>query len=165
MGEEKTNSDYEKRQNKKSTKQNAYEEYGKVIDNVMGEDTSNAGGVLNEQPSADTTSNDAIKSLTDKLVNINMMKFELDRLPLDFKARAYFENDVKPLSDTLTVLSLASYNFSTAANNMAGINFGHSSKIKEALDLVEELNEISEDLIDVLKCKVHNMLKFSKYDI
>ena len=165
MGEEKTNSDYEKRQNKKSTKQNAYEEYGKVIDNVMGEDTSNAGGVSNEQPSADTTSNDAIKSLTDKLVNINMMKFELDRLPLDFKARAYFENDVKPLSDTLTVLSLASYNFSTAANNMAGINFGHSSKIKEALDLVEELNEISEDLIDVLKCKVHNMLKFSKYDI
>ena len=47
---------------------------------------------------------------------------------------------------------------------MANTNFGHSSKIKDALDLVEEVNEISEDLIKVLRCKVDNMLKLSKYD-
>ncbi len=47
---------------------------------------------------------------------------------------------------------------------MANTNFGHSSKIKDALDLVEEVNEISEDLIEVLRCKIDNLLKLSKYD-
>lgn len=165
MGD-KTNSDYEKRQNKKITNQNSNNQNEKTIigDDINQEESTDAG-VSNEQPASETTSNFDIQALADKIAKINILKFELDRLPLDFKARAYFENDVKPLADTLNVLSLSAYNFSTAANNMAGINFGHSSKIKETLDLVEELNEISEELVEVLKCKVHNMLKFSKYDI
>jgi hypothetical protein len=166
MGEEKTNSDYEKRQNKKSNQQYVNKQYEKkIIDDILGQKVNTDEGVPEEQPVSDTSSNSDIKSLTDKIVNINILKFELDRLPLDFKARAYFENDVKPLVDTLTILSFSAANFSVAATNLAGTNFGHSSKIKESLDLVEELNEISEELIEVLKCKVHNMLKFSKYDI
>jgi len=166
MGEDKTNSDFEKRQNKKSTMQgSSNQNEKKIIDDIINQEESTAEGVSNEQPASETTSNFDIETLADKIANINLLKFEVDRLPLDFKARTYFENDVKPLADTLTVLSLAAYNFSTAANNMAGINFGHSSKIKEALHLVEDLNEISEELVEVLKCKVHNMLKFSKYDI
>jgi len=105
-----------------------------------------------------------IKSLADKVTNINILRFELDRLPLDFKARAYFENDVKPLTDTLTVLSFAAHNYSFTANNLAGTNFGSSSKIKDAIDLVEEVDEISEDLMKVLRCKVENTLKLAKYD-
>jgi hypothetical protein len=166
MGEEKTNSDYEKRQNKEPTRQDNTKQYvKKVIEDILGQNVNTDGEVPNEQQSSNTTSNSDLKLLTDKVANINILKFELDRLPLDFKARAYFENDVRPLADTLTVLSLAAYNFSLTVTNMSSTNFGHSSEIKDALDLVEELNEISEELIDVLKCKVHNMLKFSKYDI
>ena len=166
MGDEKTNSDYEKRQNMKATKKEGTKQYvKKVIEDILGQNANSDGEISNEQPVYDTNGNGYIELLTEKVENINILKFELDRLPLDFKARAYFENDVRPLADTLTILSLAAYNFSTTAKNMAGINFGHSSKIKEALDLVEELNEISEELVEVLKCKVHNMLKFSKYDI
>jgi hypothetical protein len=166
MGEEKTNSDYEKRQNKESTKQDGTKQYvKKIIEDILGQDASANGEVSNEQPVSDTNGNRDIELLTEKVANINILKFELDRLPLDFKARAYFENDVRQLIDTLYTLSIASSNYSNAANNLAGTNFGHSSKIKEALDLVEELNEISEELIEVLKCKIHNMLKFSKYDI
>jgi hypothetical protein len=169
MGEEKTNSDYEKRQNKKSNQQYVNKQYEKkIIDDIIGKDKNTNEGASAEQPSSDTSdtvNNFDIKSLADKLVNINVLRFELDRLPLDFKARAYFENDVKPLVDTLTILSFSAANFSITATNLAGTNFGHSSKIKESLDLVEEVNEISEELIEVLKCKVHNMLKLSKYDI
>ena len=125
-----------------------------------------ANMILSEPSSdtSDTPNNCDIKSLADKVVNINILRFELDRLQLDFKARAYFENDIRPLIDTLYTLSYASINYSTTAKNLASINFGHSSKIKDALDLAEEVNEISEDLIEVLRCKIDNMLKFSKYD-
>lgn len=166
MGDEKTNSDYGERQTNKSTKQDGTKQYvKKIIDDILGQNANTDGETSTEQPLSDTVSNNDIELLASKVASINILRFELDRLSLDFKARAYFENDIRPLTDTLTVLSLASYNFSTAANNMAGTNFGHSSKIKDALELVEELNEISEDVIEVLKCKVHNMLKFSKYDI
>ncbi|MCB2289012.1 hypothetical protein LGK97_04425 [Clostridium sp. CS001] len=169
MGDEKTNSDYMKRQKNKSTTQGTNKEYEKKIEeDILGQGTTTDEKVSMEQPIPDTSETDNgcdIKSLTDKVVNINLLRFELDKLTLDFKARAYFENDIKPLIDTLNVLSYGSANFSISATNMAGTNFGHSSKIKESLDLVEEINEIAEELIEVLKCKVHNMLKFSKYDI
>ncbi|MGH4125317.1 MAG: hypothetical protein ACREV6_20570 [Clostridium sp.] len=174
MGEDKLNSDNEKRQNKKTVKQNVKNQYEKlIIDDITQKDKNSNGDSSMKQPLSDTTdssntsdtcNNSDIKSLADNLVNINVLRFELDRLPLDFKARAYFENDVKPLTDTLTVLSFASDNFSIAAINMANTNFGHSQKIKDALDLVEDVNVIAEDLIEVLKCKIDNMLKLSRYD-
>lgn len=120
--------------------------------------------IATKEPSSETTNDCDVNSLADKVANINILRFELDRLQLDFKARAYFENDVRPLIDTLYTLSYASINYSATANNFASTNFGHSSKIKDALDLAEEVNMISEDLVEVLKCKVHKMIKFSKYD-
>lgn len=156
MGEEKSNLDNEKRQNKKIIHDEINNQYKKPSD---GESTT--------QPSSDTSNtadNCDIKSLADKVVNINILRYELDRLQLDFKARAYFENDVRPLIDTLYSLALASSSYSITANNMSNINFGRSSKIKDALNLAEGIDEISEDLIKVLRCKVDNMLKLSKYD-
>lgn len=114
--------------------------------------------------SADTSNNSCIKLLADKVVAINILRFELDRLPLDFKARAYFENDVKPLIDTLYTLSLASLDYSATAVSLTNTSFGRSSKIKNALDLTDGVDEISSDVIKVLRCKVDNMLKLSKYD-
>lgn len=168
MGEKKSNLDNEKKQNKKSTEAGVdNQEEKEIIDNIneqdknLNEDTSSAQPISNTN---DTTNNCDIKALADKVVNINILRLELDRLQLDFKAKAYFDNDVKPLIDTLYTLSYASSNYSTAAGNFATTNFGHSSKIKEALDLAEEVNEISEELIEVLRCKIDNMLKLSKYD-
>ena len=174
MGEGKSNSDNEKRQNKETNQQDVVNNYVKKIIDDMNEQykNTNEGGSMQQQLSnstgpsttTDTCDNFDIKSLADNATNINILRFELDRLPLDFKARAYFENDVKPLTDTLTVLSFASGNYSIAARNLSGTNFGSSSKIKDSLDLVEGVNEISDDLIKVLRCKVDNMLKLAKYD-
>lgn len=125
------------------------------------------GGEALEQTISDTsgtTDDCGIKALADTILNINNIRLELDRLQLDFKTRLYFENDVRPLIDTLTVLSFASSNFSETAKNLASINFGRTSKIKDALDLTEDVDNISDDLIKVLKCKIDNMLKLSKHD-
>lgn len=167
MGEKKSNSDNGKRQNNKSLQDDANNQEKKINDNTNEEDKNPNVGTSTEQTltdTSDTTNNFDIKSLADKAVNLNILRFELDRLQLDFKAKAYFDNDIRPLIDTLYTLSYASINYSTTAKNLASINFGHSSKIKEALDLVEEVDEISEDLIELLGCKIDNMLKLSKYD-
>lgn len=167
MGEEKSNSDNEKRQNKKINQYDVNNQIKKIIDDINEQDKVPNDGESATQllsDTCDTSKNFDVKSLADKVVNINVLRFELDRLQLDFKARAYFENDVRPLIDTLYTLGLASFDFSTAAINMSNTNFGRSSKIKNVLGLAEEVNEISEDLIKVLRCKVDNMLKLSKYD-
>ena len=130
--------------------------------------TTGTDGTTGATGTTDTTNNFSnldIKSLADEAVNINILRFELDRLPLDFKARAYFENDVKPLIDTLYTLSLASLDFSATAASLSNTNFGRSSQIKDALELTHGVDEISSDVIKVLRCKVDNMLKLSKYDI
>jgi len=172
MGEKNSNSDNEKRQDRKinedeinyqliqqqiiadMNKQNETTNHGNVSTQALS-DTSDTSG---------TTNNSVIKTLSDKAVDINVLRFELDRFPLDFKARAYFENDVKPLIDTLYTLSLASLDFSATAASMSNTNFGRSSKIKDALELTQGVDEISSDVIKVLRCKVDNMLKLSKYD-
>lgn len=191
MGEGKSNSDNGKKQNKKLSQQDVVNNYVKKVIGEMNEQYKNTdeGGSMEQLLSRTTgtagttgttgatgptgatgasnttnTCDNYIKSLTDKVTNINILRFELDRLPLDFKARAYFENDVKPLIDTLYTLGLASLDFSATAASLSNTNFGSSSKIKDAIDLVGGVNEISDDLIKVLRCKVDNMLKLSKYD-
>ncbi|MGK0467779.1 hypothetical protein [Clostridium sp.] len=114
--------------------------------------------------STGSTDGCSINALADKVLNMNILRFELDRLQLDFRGRAYFENDVRPLIDTLTVLSFASNNFSNTASNIASTNFGNTSNIKQALDLTDSVDDISGDLIKVLKCKIDNLLKLSKCD-
>ncbi|MBU3158655.1 hypothetical protein KPL37_02555 [Clostridium frigoris] len=169
MGEKKSNSDNEKEQDKRAISDSIkYQQIQQqIIDDMNKQILSLNGGVTASQStssSTDTATNSCIKLLTDKVVDINILRFELDRLPLDFKARAYFENDVKPLIDTLYTLSLSSLDFSATAVSLTNTSFGRSSKIKNALDLTNSVDEISSDVIKVLKCKVDNMLNLSKYD-
>jgi len=182
MGEKKSNSYSGKKNNKKnehgvSNKEkivatNVNEEVAaegrdpateqQATDSLGTPGTIDSSGASN---SNDTSNTSEIKLLADKVTDLNTLRFELDRLPLDFKAKAYFDNDIKPLIDTLYTLGLASLDFSTTAANLANTNFGRSSKIKGSLDLSEDVNEISGDIIKVLRCKVDNMLKLSRYDI
>ena len=168
MEEGKSNSDSGESQNKEPIRGDRNNQEKKnIIDNITGQDTNINEGDSSEQPLSDNNNASGsidVKSLADKVTDINRLRYELDRLQLDFKARAYFENDIRPLIDSLYTLSYASINYSTTASNMTNTNFGHGSKIKNALDLAEEVNEISEGLVDVLRYKIENMLKLSRYD-
>ncbi|WP_298843995.1 hypothetical protein [Clostridium sp.] len=171
MGEKKSNSDNEKEQDKRAISDSIkYQQIQQQIIDDMNKQIGNlnegAGSTASQSiaSTTDTSANSCIKLLTDKVVDINILRFELDRLPLDFKAKAYFENDVKPLLDTLYTLSLSSLDFSATAVSLTNTNFGRSSKIKNALNLTNSVDEISSDVIKVLRCKVDNMLDLSKYD-
>jgi hypothetical protein len=187
MGDEKSNPDNGKRQNKKSSKQdvnnkNMNNNSGNRIIDIINEQfqsltggapigetlfgTSDASDASTSDTSgtSDTSNSCNIKTLADQVLNINILRVELDKLQLDFKARLYFENDVRPLIDTLTVLSFASNNFSNTARNLSSINFGRTSNIKKSLDLTDSIDDIAEDLVKVLKCKIDNLLKLSKCD-
>jgi len=170
MKEKKSNSDNEKEQDKRAISDSIkYQQIQQQIIDDMNKQIGNLNdgtGAASQSTSSstDTSTNSCIKLLTDKVVDINILRFELDRLPLDFKAKAYFENDVKPLLDTLYTLSLSSLDFSATAVSLTNTSFGRSSKIKNALDLTDSVDEISSDIIKVLRCKVDNMLDLSKYD-
>ncbi|MCB2309368.1 hypothetical protein LGL08_22760 [Clostridium estertheticum] len=169
MGEKKSNSDNEEDQDKRSIQDRI--NYQQIQQQIIHDMNKQIGSIISGNStdqslasSADTSNNSCIKLLADKVVDINILKFELDKLPLDFKARAYFENDVKPLLDTLYTLSIASLDFSATAVSLTNTSFGRSSKIKNALELTDSVDEISSDVIKVLRCKVDNMLKLSKCD-
>lgn len=169
MGEGKSNSDNGNSKNKQTNQQEASNNYLKKIIADMSEqfkniDTNCSTGTTGTSTATNTCDNIDVRVLADKVASINILKFELDKLPLDFKARAYFENEVKPLTDSLTVLSFASSSYAITAVNIANTNFGRSSKIKDALDLAQGVDEISAEIIKVLRCKVDNMLNFSKHD-
>ncbi|MFT5871289.1 MAG: hypothetical protein ACI8WT_000207 [Clostridium sp.] len=177
MGEDKSNSENESKKNEKSIKDDVNNKSDKRILDIINEQIKNlTGGITLNQSlyetsgttgttgTTDTTDNCDIKALADKVLNINILRQELDRLQLSFKARVYFENDVRPLIDTLTVLSFASNNYSNTANNIASTNFGHSSNIKHALDLTDSIDDISDDIIKIIKCKIDNLIKLSKCD-
>jgi hypothetical protein len=171
MGEEKSNSGNGNNADKKSAQDDVNNYSEKRILDIIYEQLKNLpiGSSVNQTIPGITgvtgsTDDCSINALADKVLNMNILRFELDRLQLDFKARAYFENDVRPLIDTLTVLSFASSNFSVTASNIASTNFGHTSNIKQALDLTDSIDDISGDLIKVLKCKIDNLLKLSKCD-
>ncbi|MBU3111319.1 hypothetical protein [Clostridium lacusfryxellense] len=177
MGEGKSNSDNGNRQSKQTNQQEASNSYLKKIIADMseqfknidisgstGQKFSSSSGATEAYGTSNACDNMDVRVLADKVASINILKFELDKLPLDFKARAYFENEVKPLTDALSVLSFASSSYAITAVNIANTNFGRSSKIKDALDLAQGVDEISMEIIKVLRCKIDNMLNFSKYD-
>jgi hypothetical protein len=171
MKEEKPNSGNGNKADKKTAQDDVNKYSEKRILDIIYEQLKNLplGSSVNQTISDTTgvtgsTGDCSINALADKVLNMNILRFELDRLQLDFRGRAYFENDVRPLIDTLTVLSFASNNFSNTANNIASTNFGNTSNIKNALDLTDSIDDISEDLIKVLKCKVENLIKLSKCD-
>ncbi|MGH4137672.1 hypothetical protein [Clostridium sp.] len=171
MKEEKPNSGNGNKADKKSAQDDVNKYSEKRILDIINEQLKNLplGAAANQTISGTagvtgSTDDCGINALATKVLNTNILRFELDRLQLDFRERAYFENDVRPLIDTLTVLSFASNNFSNTASNIASTNFGQTSNIKHALDLTDSIDDISEDLIKVLKCKIDNLLKLSKCD-
>ena len=104
MGEKKSNSDNEKEQDKRAIsdtikyqliQQQIIDDMNKQIGNLNGGAGGTATSSQSTSSSTDTSNNSCIKLLADKVVDINILRLELDRLPLNFKARAYFENDVK----------------------------------------------------------------------
>lgn len=102
-----------------------------------------------------------ISQASDTLKNINTIKDELCKLPLDPCENEYIINSVLPLTNILYMISTASVNLSNSANILTNSPIVHAKKseIKDTIDLIYNINEECEDLFKVIKKRLNVLLK------
>ncbi|WP_461206431.1 hypothetical protein [Clostridium sp. DL1XJH146] len=102
-----------------------------------------------------------LEELANKLENINIIREELIKLNLNPEGRLYYENDVLPLLKVIEILSYSSANISRTALDLNSINVSKSSKVKDAVEIIYDLNDLVEDVLGQLEKKVHTLLAIS----
>ncbi|KYH35088.1 hypothetical protein CLTEP_09080 [Clostridium tepidiprofundi DSM 19306] len=103
-----------------------------------------------------------LKKVSASIAEINILRQELAKLDLNLTERLYYDTEVFPLLNSLHILGFASENYASSARNIAQTNFGKSSKIKDALDLVYDVNDLSDEVLKALKCKLRIMINIGK---
>lgn len=125
-------------------------------------DSNNAINNSTEDCNNSFIDSQCIEETRNNLVNLNIIKDELAKIPLNPETLQFYNNCVIPLLKTLESLSYASYNFSTAAKNFASINSVSNSKVKDAVELVDDINKVSQEVLESLEVKVDLLLKYAK---
>ena len=112
-------------------------------------------------PSVEGSTPPTISQASDTLKNINTIKDELCKLPLDPCENEYIINSVLPLTNILYMISTASVNLSNSANILTNSPIVHAKKseIKDTIDLIYNINEECEDLFKVIKKRLNVLLK------
>lgn len=97
--------------------------------------------------------NSTISQTADTLKNINSIKDELCKMPLDTCENQYINNSVFPLTNTLYLISTASLNLSNSVNILTTSSIVHpkKSELKDTIDLIYDMNEECADLFKVIK--------------
>lgn len=108
-----------------------------------------------------TSTPTTVSQASDTLKNINTIKDELCKLPLDPCENEYIINSVLPLTNILYMISTASVNLSNSANILTNSPIVHAKKseIKDTIDLIYNINEECEDLFKIIKKRLNVLLK------
>jgi len=95
------------------------------------------------------------------LRNINIIKDELCKLPIDPCEMEFITNNIYPLLNILYQLSTTSYNLASSANLLSTSSIVHpkNSDLKDTVHLVYNINDKCEDVYDVLKKRINFVLK------
>ena len=103
----------------------------------------------------------AINQTSNTLKDINSIKDELCKLPLDPCESEYILNSVFPLTNTLYLLSTTAVNLSNTANilTISPIVHPKKSELKDMIDLVYDIDEECKDLFKVIKKRLKVLLK------
>lgn len=103
---------------------------------------------------------ESIQDATDILTNINVIKDELCKLPLDPCEKEIFENNLVPMLSLLNYLSNASINLANSANILTNstIVFRKKSEIKDTIDLVYDLNKKCEKVYEILEKRIDKFI-------
>lgn len=107
--------------------------------------------------------NDIVGKTSLLLQNINNIKDELVKLDLNPLEVEYFQNSINPLLTILSQLSTTSINLSVSSNslatNLASIVTPKSSRIKDTIHLIYDVNDECEDVFKELKKRINKLLK------
>lgn len=101
-----------------------------------------------------------LDKIQDTLKDINSIKDELCKLPLNPCESEYITNSVNPLLNILYLLSQTSSGLSTSANFLTSSSVVHSknSDIKDTIHLIYKINDECADIYDVLKKRLEILL-------
>lgn len=91
-----------------------------------------------------------LKNLNDSLVNITLVRDNIASLRVEILSNIYFARQLRPLIDAVNLISFASANISTVAQNISINPFGEKREIKNALKISYTMNDEIDILLDTL---------------
>lgn len=117
-------------------------------------------GKVDDENCPQVSINDTINQTADTLKNINSIKAELCKLPLNPCESEYINNSVFPLVNTLYLISTASLNLSTSVNILTASSIVHPkrSELKDIISLIYHINEECEELFKIIKKRLNIVL-------
>lgn len=109
---------------------------------------------------SDDKLSEGIQDATNIITNINVIKDELCKLPLDPCEKEIFENNLVPMLDLLNYLSTISVNLANSANTLTNstIVFRKKSEIKDTIDLVYDINKKCEKVYEILEKRIDKFI-------
>ena len=123
-------------------------------------------GIEEKTKSPSEVSNENLNPLdksADTIKNINTIKEELCKLPLNPCELDYINNNIAPLLNVLYQLSTTSYNLSNSASVLSISSIVHPKRheLKETIRLTYKINESCEDVYQELKKRLKIILDYS----
>lgn len=123
--------------------------------------TANQTQEAQEAQSGQNTITDNISSAANLLENLNTIKEDIIKLPLNPAEKDYMDVYVFPLLNVLLDLSTTSLNLSSTTSKLAVsyVTTPKISKLKDTEHLVYDINDKCEDVYKVLKQRINFVLK------
>lgn len=95
-----------------------------------------------------------LKNLSDSIANLTLIRDNIASLSIEVLSNIYFTREVRPLIDAVNLISFASSNISTAAQNITINPFGEKKEIKNALKISYTMNDEIDVLLDTLTRRI-----------
>lgn len=128
-------------------------ENSKQLNNVL------SCGNINADTISNLSINSTINQTAETLKNINVIKDELCKLPLDTCGSEYVTTNIFPLVNILYLLANSSYSLAGSANllNLSPVVHPKKSEIKDTIDLVYDINEQCDDIFKIVKKRLKTL--------
>lgn len=105
---------------------------------------------------------DGLNEIRAGLQNVNLIREELAKLEFNLEGRVYYEQEVFPLLNVLSILSFAVERYSLSSQALSTIPLTKSSDICDIIHLAYESAELSEKVLKILEVKIKKLIEISK---
>jgi len=95
-----------------------------------------------------------LKNMSDAIGFMTLTRDNVDSIRIEQLSQIYFLRQMRPLIDTVNLISFASSNISNVANNININSFGDKKEIKNALELCYKMNDEIDDVLDALSRRI-----------
>lgn len=123
--------------------------------------SSGEAGTTAQAKTSKNTINDNISSAANLLENLNTIKEDIIKLPLNPAEKDYMDVYVFPLLNVLLDLSTTSLNLSSTTSKLAVsyVTTPKISRLKDTEHLVYDINDKCEDVYKILKQRINLIIK------